>query len=63
MLFRSEGMTSDASRALQRRWDHYHQPADEWQADFPFVGLARYAAFALELGLEVARGPRPVMAR
>ena len=58
-----EGLTGDASRALMRRWDHYHQPADEWKADFPFAGLARYADFALELGLAVARGPRPVMAR
>ena len=58
-----EGMTTEASRALQRHWDHYHQPADEWRGDFPFAGLARYAGFALELGLEVARGPRPAMTR
>lgn len=42
-----QGLSDDSSNALRRRWDHYHQPSDEWHADFPFEGLARYAAFAL----------------
>ncbi len=36
--------------SLFARWDHYHQPSDEWHADFPFSGIARYATFALDLG-------------
>jgi hypothetical protein len=42
-----EGMSADSSVALRQRWDHYHQPADHWSPAFPFVGLGRYATFAL----------------
>ena len=47
-----EGMSIDSSQALRARWDHYHQPADEWAPDFPLAGLGRYAEYALL----VARG-------
>lgn len=56
-----EGLTAEQSNALRRRWDHYHQAADAWHADFPFAGLVRYAEFALRLGYAVASGPRPTM--
>jgi hypothetical protein len=56
-----EGMTAETSDALRRRWDHYHQAADNWHADFPFSGLVRYADYALRLGYAVASGPRPTM--
>ena len=52
-----EGLTTDSSMALRRRWDHYHQAADEWSANYPFAGLVRYADFALRLGLRIASGP------
>jgi len=52
-----EGLTTDSSNALRRRWDHYHQAADHWAADFPFTGLVRYADFALRLGLAVLAEP------
>lgn len=58
-----EGLTLDSSNALRRRWDHYHQPADRWSADYPFEGLVRYADFALRLGLALSDGPRPRMMR
>jgi Zn-dependent M28 family amino/carboxypeptidase len=48
-----EGLSADSTAGLRRRWDRYHQPGDEWHAAFPFEGLARYAAFALLLGLAV----------
>lgn len=49
--------TSSAQRdALQKRWNHYHEPADEWAPDFPFAGLARYAAYALALGRAAMSG-------
>jgi hypothetical protein len=41
-----EGLSVDSSRALRARWDHYHQPADEWAPDFPLAGLGRYAEYA-----------------
>jgi len=56
-----DGMTAEASNALRRRWDAYHQPPDHWHADFPFSGLVRYADYAYRLGLEVAGGERPRM--
>ena len=56
-----EGMTAEASNALRRRWDHYHQAGDNWYVDFPFGGLVRYAEYALRLGYAVASGPRPTM--
>jgi len=52
-----EGLTLDSSKALRARWDHYHQPGDQWAADFPFTGLGRYAEFALLLVREVDREP------
>jgi hypothetical protein len=52
-----DGLTTDSSNALRRRWDHYHQAADHWAGDFPFAGLVRYADFALRLGLAVLAEP------
>ena len=51
-----EGLTADSSKALRRRWDHYHQPGDEWAEDFPFGGLARYAGYALRIAREIDTG-------
>jgi len=56
-----EGLSADSSRALGRRWDHYHQAADEWKADFPFAGLVRYATYAYRLGMAAAASPRSTM--
>jgi Zn-dependent M28 family amino/carboxypeptidase len=51
-----QGLSADSSRALFRRWDHYHQPSDEYDDAFPFAGLARYAEYALLVGTAVDRG-------
>lgn len=37
--------------------DHIHTPDDEWQADFPFEGLARYAGAALRIGRALKQTP------
>lgn len=50
-----EGLSADSSQALRRRWDRYHQPGDEYHADFPFEGLQRYAEYAWLLVQEVDR--------
>ena len=50
-----ENVTPAQKQELQKRWDRYHQAGDEWAADFPFAGLARYADYALRLGLAMAR--------
>jgi Peptidase family M28 len=44
-----EGLTEGETRLLRARWDHYHQPGDEWSAEYPMSGLARYAAYALSI--------------
>jgi hypothetical protein len=44
-----EGLSEDSSAALRRRWDRYHQPSDEWDPEFLFQGLQRYASFALDI--------------
>jgi Zn-dependent M28 family amino/carboxypeptidase len=54
---RWEGVTPQEHDALMRRWDHYHQPSDEYHEDFPFRGLQRYAEIALELGVAAANKP------
>ncbi|MGH7128771.1 MAG: M28 family peptidase [Planctomycetaceae bacterium] len=53
-----EGVNAEQRDALRRRWDRYHHPDDEWAADFPFAGLARYADFALRVGRAAAEQPR-----
>ncbi len=57
-----EGVTPAQKEALVKRWEHYHDPADEWKPDFPFRGLQRYAELGLELGRAVADAPgRPTL--
>jgi hypothetical protein len=51
-----EGLSAEASHALRQRWDRYHQPGDEWSADFPFGGLARYAGYAWRVADALDRG-------
>jgi Zn-dependent M28 family amino/carboxypeptidase len=51
-----EGLSSDSSKALRARWDHYHKASDHWAEDFPFAGLGRYAEFALQIVQEADRG-------
>jgi hypothetical protein len=49
-----EGVTRQQKEALQHRWEHYHQPADEWHPEYPLQGLQRYAEVALRIGLAAA---------
>lgn len=49
-----ENTTADQQKALREKWDHYHQAADEWNADFPFIGLQRNAEVAYIIGKELA---------
>jgi hypothetical protein len=51
-----EGLSADSSQALRRRWDHYHQAADEYDDAFPFAGLERYAEYAYFLARAVDEG-------
>jgi hypothetical protein len=52
--------TSDAeAAALRERWDRYHHPDDEWHADFPWVGVQRYATLARDIAYALARAEPP----
>ena len=37
------GYTRDQRDDAMRKFDHYHQPSDQWRPDFPWVGTAAYA--------------------
>ena len=59
---RWEGLTPQQRDALRARWDRYHRADDEWAEDFPFSGLQRYAALALEIGRALGNAPsRPTL--
>ena len=49
-----EGLDEAAAQRLVERWDRYHQPGDEWAADFPFGGLERYAALGRDIAYALA---------
>jgi hypothetical protein len=49
-----ENVTPEQQAALRLRWDRYHRADDEWHAEFPFSGLARYAEFAYLVGRAAA---------
>ncbi|NJD11866.1 MAG: M28 family peptidase, partial [Gemmatimonadetes bacterium] len=50
-----EHVTPEQQKALNERWNHYHEPADEWNREFPLSGLERYADLALRVGLALTR--------
>jgi Zn-dependent M28 family amino/carboxypeptidase len=40
---RWKGYTDEQRTAAMQRFDHYHQPSDEWRPDFPWVGTWHFA--------------------
>ncbi|WP_296952240.1 M28 family metallopeptidase [uncultured Massilia sp.] len=47
-----------AGKAAEERYvtDSYHQPSDEWRADWPFTGMARDLGMLYALGRDLADG-------
>jgi Zn-dependent M28 family amino/carboxypeptidase len=43
------GYTPEQHADAMRRFDHYHQPSDQWRADFPWTGTAIYAEWLWEI--------------
>ena len=43
------GYTESQRAEAMARFDHYHQPADEWNAAFPLVGTAYFADWLWEI--------------
>ena len=54
-----EDVDDAGARLLVEQWDHYHQPDDEWAADFPFSGLERYASLGLQIAYALASHAGP----
>lgn len=52
------GLSAEQTEARYARWFVAHTPRDEWSADFPFEGMAAYAAAALAAGRALADAPR-----
>jgi hypothetical protein len=38
--------------------EHYHQPSDEYHADWDFSGMQQMADFGLRLGMDIANQPQ-----
>lgn len=57
-----EGVTPAEKQRLLDRFEHYHQPQDEWAPTFPFVGMLRYAELVRDMVRAAADArPRPSM--
>jgi Zn-dependent M28 family amino/carboxypeptidase len=50
------GTEAGKAVALQYNQQNYHQPSDEWQADWPLTGLARDLQVLYTLGRDLADG-------
>jgi Zn-dependent M28 family amino/carboxypeptidase len=49
---------TEAQRAeAMRKFDHYHQPSDQWRPDFPWVGTAAYADWLSAIVQRTTRDP------
>lgn len=46
---RWKGYSAEERQATLAKFDHYHQPGDEWRADLPLVGTATYAQWLWEI--------------
>lgn len=46
----------EAGKAFKEQYTtkHYHQPSDEWQADWPFTGMARSLQLLYKVGSDLA---------
>jgi len=44
-----KGYSPEQRAAAMRRFDHYHQPSDEWRSDFPWVGTQAFADWLWEI--------------
>jgi hypothetical protein len=57
-----EGKTAEWGRALMADYNanHYHQPSDEYRADWDFRGNAKLARFGFVLGWLASGQAKPV---
>ena len=60
MKFKGHGDAWGEEQADDYVKNRYHQPSDEYRADWDFKGLAEMAAFGYELGLKAAAQSEPI---
>lgn len=60
MKFKGHDAAWGEEQANEYVKNRYHQPSDEFRADWNFQGLAEMAAFGYELGLEAATQQEPI---
>jgi hypothetical protein len=48
------------TQAKEYNEKHYHQPSDEFHADWDFSGMADMARFGFELGWKAANQPQEI---
>jgi len=53
------GYTKEGRDSAMARFDHYHQPSDEWRPDFPMTGTAAYADWLWEIVRGATTAPSP----
>ena len=52
------GYTETQHAEAMRKFDHYHQPSDQWRQDFPWVGTAAYANWLFDIVERASRAGR-----
>ena len=57
---RYEGKPADFGRKVFENYNsqHYHQPSDEYHADWDFSGLIQMAEFGMKIGIDTANQPQ-----
>jgi Zn-dependent M28 family amino/carboxypeptidase len=55
-----KGYTDAQRTEAMRRFDHYHQPSDEWNAEFPLIGVATFADWLWAIVREASDARRPL---
>jgi Zn-dependent M28 family amino/carboxypeptidase len=51
------GYTADQRDAAMAKFDHYHQPSDQWRADFPWIGAQYFADWLWEIVHAASNAP------
>jgi TonB family protein len=60
LKFKGHDLAWGEAQARDYVKNHYHQPSDEYRADWDFKGLAEMASFGYELGLSAATQPQGI---
>jgi hypothetical protein len=51
------GYSAEQRAAAMAKFDHYHQPADQWRADFPWIGAQYFADWLWDIVHQASSAP------